>query len=51
METVTGDFREVFSRHNIRCAVLPTVSPTTKQLLTAGWTTLYRDPAWIVLRN
>ncbi len=51
METVTGDFREAFSRHNIHCAVLPTVSPTTKQLLTAGWTTLYRDAAWAVLKN
>ena len=42
METVTGEFRDVFSRHNINCACLPTVSPTVKQLTTAGWTTLYQ---------
>ena len=51
METVTGDFRDVFPRHDIHCAVLPTVSPTAKQLLTAGWTTLYRDAAWVVLKK
>jgi hypothetical protein len=51
METVTGDFREVFSRHGIRCAYLPTVSPTAAQLTTAGWTTLYRDAMWVVLRE
>ena len=51
METVTGDFRGVFPRHNIHCAYLPTVSPTAAQLTAAGWTTLYRDAAWVVLRD
>lgn len=51
METVSGDFRDVFSRHNIHCAYLPTHSPTAAQLATAGWTTLYRDANWVVLRN
>jgi hypothetical protein len=47
METGRGDFREVFSRHNIHCAYFPTAA----QLATAGWTTLYRDAAWVVLRD
>lgn len=51
METGSRDFREVFSRHNIHCAYLPTESPTAAQLVTAGWTTLYRDASWVVLRN
>jgi hypothetical protein len=51
MENETGDFRPVFSRYDIRCAYLPTHSPTVPQLLSAGWTTLYRDAAWIVLRD
>jgi hypothetical protein len=51
METETGEFREVFSRHAIRCAYLPTVSPTAARLAEAGWTTLYRDATWVVLRE
>lgn len=51
METGSGDFHDVFSRHNIHCAYLPTVSPTAARLATAGWTTLYRDADWVVLRN
>lgn len=51
METGSGDFRDVFSRHNIHCAYLPTTSPTAARLTTAGWTTLYRDADWVVLRN
>jgi hypothetical protein len=49
METDNGDFREVFSRHDIHCAYLPTVSPTAAQLTAAGWTALYRDANWVVL--
>jgi hypothetical protein len=49
METGGGDFRAVFLRHGIHCAYLPTQSPTAVQLMTAGWTTLYRDTSWIVL--
>jgi hypothetical protein len=51
MENESGDFREVFSRYNIHCAYLPTHSPTVGQLTTAGWTTLYRDASWVVLRD
>jgi hypothetical protein len=51
METGSGDFRDVFSRHNIHCAYLPTTSPTAARLATAGWTTLYQDADWVVLRN
>lgn len=51
METGTGDFREVFARHGIHCAYLPVTSPTAAQLTTAGWTTLYRDQAWTVLKD
>ena len=45
------DYRDVFARHNIHCAYLPTESPTAAQLTTAGWTTLYRDAGWVVLRK
>ena len=51
MENESGDFREVFFRHNIHCAYLPTHSPTVGQLTAAGWTTLYRDASWVVLRD
>jgi hypothetical protein len=51
METGTGDFRDLFSRHHIHCAYLPTASPTAARLATAGWTTLYRDTGWVVLGN
>jgi hypothetical protein len=51
METGNGEFRDVFSRHNIHCAYLPTESPTAARLATAGWTTLYRDANWVVLSN
>jgi hypothetical protein len=51
METGSGDFREVFSRHNIHCAYLPAQSPTAARLAGAGWTTLYHDAAWVVLRD
>jgi len=49
METGRGDYREVFARHRIRCAYLPTISPTAGQLAAAGWRTLYRDADWVVL--
>jgi hypothetical protein len=51
METGSGDFREVFPRHDIHCAYLPTHSPTAAQLASAGWTTLYRDAEWVVFRD
>jgi len=51
METSGSDYRDVFSRHHIHCAYLPTVSPTVAQLSHSGWKTLYRDAQWIVLRD
>jgi len=45
------DFHDVFSRYDIRCAYLPSHSPTVAQLTAAGWATLYRDEGWVVLRN
>ena len=51
MEVGGSDYRDVFSRHKIRCAYLPTISPTAAQLATAGWRTLYRDANWVVLRD
>jgi len=51
METSGSDYRDVFSRHRIHCAYLPTVSPTVAQLSNSGWKTLYRDAQWVVLRD
>jgi hypothetical protein len=51
METGGGDFGDVFSRYGIRCAYLPTVSPTAARLAANGWTTMYRDADWVVFRN
>jgi hypothetical protein len=51
METDGGDYRAVFSHHQIHCAYLPTVSPTVAELSTSGWKTLYRDSQWVVLRD
>ena len=50
IETEGADFRPAFARHDIRCAYLPTVSPTAGALANAGWTTLHRDDTWVVLR-
>ncbi|MGH9374528.1 MAG: hypothetical protein ACRD15_23680, partial [Vicinamibacterales bacterium] len=49
METQTGDYEKVFARHAIRCAYLPTISPTAARLSADGWKTLYRDSHWMVL--
>jgi len=51
METEGADYRAAFARHDIKCAYLPTVSPTAAALISDGWATLYRDPVWVVLRN
>ncbi len=51
METGQADHRGTFARHDIRCAYLPTISPTAVALVNAGWTTLYRDDRWVVLRG
>ena len=46
-----GGAYEVFSRFHIRCAYLPTVSPTVPQLEQAGWTVTYRDADWVVFTH
>ena len=51
IETEGADYRPAFARHDIKCAYLPTISPTATALARAGWTTLYRDDRWVVLRN
>lgn len=51
METGTGEYRTVFSRHGIHCAYLPVFSPTAKRLSADGWKALYRGPNWVVLRD
>lgn len=51
METRGGNYQEIFARHDIHCAFLPTTSPTATRLSDAGWHTLHRDRRWIVLRD
>jgi hypothetical protein len=51
METQGDDHRGVFARHNIRCAYLPTESPTVTRLDDAGWSSLYRGAHWVVLAD
>jgi hypothetical protein len=51
LENGRGAYPDVFSRFNIRCAYLPTASPTAAQLAHAGWTAAYRDRDWVVFRR
>ena len=51
IETGQADHRPLFARFGIRCANLPTVSPVAAALQQSGWTSLYRDPHWVVLRE
>jgi len=51
LENGSGAYPEVFSRFDIHCAYLPTVSPTVAQLDRAGWTVTYRDADWVVFKN
>jgi hypothetical protein len=51
VETGKRGHEPVFARHGIRCAFLPTVSPTATRLTSAGWKTLYRDARWVVFRD
>ena len=51
METGKRDYRETFSRHDIRCAFLPVSSPVAVQLPRDQWTALYQDSEWVVLRK
>jgi hypothetical protein len=50
VEVDGADYRPVFARHDIKCAYLPTISPTAMALTAAGWMTLYRDNRRVVLR-
>jgi hypothetical protein len=47
----SGDYSATFQRFQIHCAYLPTSSPVSRNLVTAGWATLYRDTQWIVLAD
>ena len=50
VEVDGADYRPVFARHDIKCAYLPTISPTATALTASGWMTLYRDDRLVVLR-
>jgi hypothetical protein len=45
----SGDYASTFSRHGIRCAYLPVTSPIVARLSASGWSTRFRDSAWVVL--
>ena len=51
LEEGSGAYPDVFSRFNIHCAYLPTLSPTVSQLDQAGWTATYRDADWVVFAH
>jgi hypothetical protein len=51
IENDRADPWEMFARHGIRCAYLPTGSPVARRLPEAGWKALYQDPKWVVLRD
>jgi hypothetical protein len=51
VETGRAGHEDVFARHGIRCAFLPTSSPTVARLSSAGWKTLYRDRQYVVFRD
>lgn len=50
VEVDGADYHPVFARHDIKCAYLPTISPTAMALTASGWMTLYRDDRLVVLR-
>lgn len=45
----TGEYRELFGRWSINCAVLPPESPTIARLAADGWTPRFKDQRWVVL--
>jgi hypothetical protein len=47
----SGDYRHVFARFNIRCAVLPPTSPVLTRLVADGWQVQARDPRWVVIQQ
>jgi hypothetical protein len=44
-----GDYRDMFRRHGVRCALLPPASPTLPRLREDGWHDRFADDAWAVL--
>jgi hypothetical protein len=51
METGKRGYQSTFARHQIRCAFLPVESPVASLLAQDDWTTVYRDPQWVVFRK
>jgi hypothetical protein len=47
----SGDYGRTFERYHIHCAYLPTTSRVAAGLLSAGWSTLFRDGQWLVLAD
>jgi hypothetical protein len=46
----SGDFEPVFTKYRIRCAFLPSASPTAARLLSSGWKVTAMDLKWRVLQ-
>jgi hypothetical protein len=47
----TGDYRRVFERYGIRCAMLPETSATAARLKADGWRTRVAREGWLVLES
>lgn len=47
----TGDYEPVFSRYSMRCAFLPSASPTTSRLRASNWSIVAHDSNWVVLEQ
>jgi hypothetical protein len=47
----TGDYRRLFARYGIQCAVVPPASPTTDSLFRDGWSKVFADDRWTVLER
>ncbi len=46
-----GDYAATFAAHRIGCAYLPATSPVASRLSSSGWSPVYRDSSWVVLRQ
>ena len=46
---LTGEYRQLFERFQVRCAALPPVSRTAVALRREGWQVLAEDREWVVL--
>jgi len=44
----SGNYRPLFERYSIRCAVLPPYSKVGHALVRDGWRVTYRDASWVV---